>query len=811
MKSIVKLNKKIVIVLALLISGFNCPLAAARPSLIRITTSAEDTQYLWSLAEDTWRCIDYFVAPETGFPYDSDHESDYTNTTNIGLYLTCLAAAAELGFIEREKASEKAAKILSSVEKIEDWNGFLNNWISVRGKTKAEEGDNALSDFNKLPAGIMVIRQEFPKLNKQCGRILDKIKWSTFYNSKTGNCYGGYDVVNKKLMRGMELLAGDTRLAAFLMIAAGSAPPEIWNKLKRQTEEHYGIKYFKPGWYGGGLFMQAFGGIFLDERQAVIGKSTANLAYVQMLYAEERGFDVWGWSSSYSPCDAYLGWGGLKGNIVTPHASVLAIIYYPNKVVENLRKLEALGARADYKIGSKSYAFGFRDAINLDTNEVTLKYLPALDQGMLFLSLANYLKDGVIWKLFEKDPIVKHAKSLIKDYTQLHPKYFKVYARRDKFPLKIPGSTKAKAQSQKSSLVIDSFNKTLNLNDLGGLRKIKDCKIGFDDKSKQTEQGYGLRLSYDVGPLCPTNVFTEKLNGINASSYNAVSFYLKGDQKDGYTHSFRIELESKNNGAVFKVMGVSSYWQKVTIPFRNFGGKLTGWDGMDAYWGGMITDLNDIKKISFVFDMREVSKNKGTIYVDDLSFERLDKKALKIAAIQLNDFSDSPIGSDGTLDEMDSIAGWSKARSKKANLKLGIAKGKKENALKLNYDLGQGTENGWVVIEKEFYLDLPEKYEFRFFLKGDGKTNNLEFKLIDENGSTFAKKLIGITSQDVWQEVVITSDQILYWWGGDKNFDRVRKISFAVSAGSAGKGTVIIDRLRILTKASRKNKNIPSK
>jgi len=37
-----------------------------------------------------------------------------------------------------------------------------------------------------------------------------------------------------------------------------------------------------------------------------------------------------------------------------------------------------------------------------------------------------------------------------------------------------------------------------------------------------------------------------------------------------------------------------------------------------------------------------------------------------------------------------------------------------------------------------------------------------------------------------------------YWWGGDINLDRIKKISFALSTKTGGKGTVFLDELRLI-------------
>ena len=55
--------------------------------------------------------------------------------------------------------------------------------------------------------------------------------------------------------------------------------------------------------------------------------------------------------------------------------------------------------------------YGFYDSIQVKNNKVNTQYL-ALDQGMTFLALANFLEDGYIQKLFQQDPIGQKAASL---------------------------------------------------------------------------------------------------------------------------------------------------------------------------------------------------------------------------------------------------------------------------------------------------------------------------------------------------------------------------------------------------------------
>lgn len=120
------------------------------------------------------------------------------------------------------------------------------------------------------------------------------------------------------------------------------------------------------------------------------------------------GLPVWGWSSCDNPYGGYIGWGLLRDDVVTPHASVLAIEDFPKEVVANLHKLQRLGMRASWEENGKKYPFGFRDSVNVKNGHVSPHYL-VFDQSMLFLSLANFLENGMVRRYFHADPGVQAA------------------------------------------------------------------------------------------------------------------------------------------------------------------------------------------------------------------------------------------------------------------------------------------------------------------------------------------------------------------------------------------------------------------
>lgn len=365
-------------------------------------------EYLQDVANETWRCITHFMDPNTGLPYDrSDQGGSYTSTTNTGLYMACTVAALQLGFITRGEAIARVNRTLNSINKIGKWSGFPHTWYDAITLNIIDYFIST-EHLGWFAEGLMLTRSALPELWDRCTSILDAMNWTKLYDPNTCWLYGGYDPIkNEYAPWHYCFLGADSRAASFVSIGTGKVPLVHWQKLIRDMEERYGIEYLVPGWQGGGLFMQLMAGLFIDERGTLAGRSGARFAYAQMLHAKKIESPVWGWSSSDNPDGGYLGWGNIRDDVVTPHASILALYYYPCEAVENMKKLEAMGARPEQ--------FGFRDSVNVKTGKVDDSYL-VLDQGMIMLSIANYLTWGAIWRISDADPITQNAKQLIPEF-----------------------------------------------------------------------------------------------------------------------------------------------------------------------------------------------------------------------------------------------------------------------------------------------------------------------------------------------------------------------------------------------------------
>lgn len=744
----------------------------------------KDIIYLKNLAKDTWHCIDYFVHPVTGIPFDSNAKGDGTNTTNIGLYIASIVAAFEMGFISRSEAILKIKKILLRLKKYEHWKGFLNNWLSVGGSTQAKPGINAVTDFNKLPAGLVTASQTFPEIARECLKFVNRIDWSILYDKKDKKDYWGYDVVNQKRDGYGLWLAADSRLASFFKIASEKIPSEIWPALGRKKIKQYGYKFYEPGWNFGGLFMQAMGGLFMDERTLPMGESTANFAYVQMIYAEKKGYPVWGWSNCILLDGTYTEGGFLNKEVITPHASALALIYYPGKVIANLRMLEKMGVREPLEIDGQKRKFGFRDSIDLSTGKVSETYFTGLDQAMLFISIVNFLKDGVIWKHFAQNPVVARGLKIMKKFEKENSSLLKVYEERDKKPISVQKELIPTIKKR----VIDSFNRTLSKNNIKGKVHIpsKYGRKGYRLKLiKEEKRGRVLSLKYNLNKTKNGTIMVcEELPGIDLRSFNAVTFDVRGDEKEGFTRNFRVQFFDRNDVySVSYVTGIKDKWKRVVLPLKDF--------------YGILSDEEHIKSINFVLDKGQwyhlrnrVTKQKGKLYIDNLTFETLPQEELEklnqknIISTEKREIDDFEYGED-----------WNIVKSENSSGHIDTTIGWKGKGLKLKYK--NSDKNGWVMVEKNFNIDIGKDFEFSFYLKKEGKKPiNLEFKLIDKDGSVFVKKFIGLEDQKTWKKFFVKLDDLQYWWGGDNLLNDLNIISFAVSGGE-GDGTIYLDSLKV--------------
>jgi hypothetical protein len=411
--------------------------------------------FLDRLARDTWRGLTALTDRENGLPVDhvtlskslaspDSRVADYTNVTNIGLELLSIVAARELELVSAEEAVGRLRKTLDTLEHLETHRGFFFNYYDT---TSLERTSNFISfvDSSWLTAGLMVVRNAFPELAGRATRLIDAGDYRFFYDDVAQQMSHGYYVnVPTRSEYHYGVLYTEPRLGSLIAIGKGDAPEEHWFALVRtyppeadwQTQKPEGWRTrtvrghtiesgtyawkglrYVPSW-GGSMFEALMPTLVLDEKRWAaksLGRNDEVHAEVQRRYAtEEIGYPVWGLSPSVIPGESGYGEYGAKplGSLgygvgaVAPYAAALALGVLPEAATADLREL----ARRYDVYGE----YGFYDSVDPQTGRVAYEYL-ALDQSMVFLSLANRLKDHCIQKRFAADPIASRALAIIGD------------------------------------------------------------------------------------------------------------------------------------------------------------------------------------------------------------------------------------------------------------------------------------------------------------------------------------------------------------------------------------------------------------
>ncbi len=149
------------------------------------------------------------------------------------------------------------------------------------------------------------------------------------------------------------------------------------------------------------------------------------------------------------------------------------------------------------------------------------------------------------------------------------------------------------------------------------------------------------------------------------------------------------------------------------------------------------------------------------------------------------------------LDDFESGDEWKVYKSDGVETQVSLDKGHSGKAIRFDYNFTKGT--GYGGIQKLVPLDLPENFQFTFYLKAESPANNLEFKLIDSTGqNVWWVNNRNYTFPTEWTKIKIKKRHINFAWGPteDKSLKRIDKLEFTIASYVGGKGTIWIDDLK---------------
>lgn len=144
-----------------------------------------------------------------------------------------------------------------------------------------------------------------------------------------------------------------------------------------------------------------------------------------------------------------------------------------------------------------------------------------------------------------------------------------------------------------------------------------------------------------------------------------------------------------------------------------------------------------------------------------------------------------------TIDSMEQIVEYSAKTDGDSELYIAKTPGKIGNCLQFTYEFKGGT---WCEVSKLFdYISLAEGNQVRFWYKGSGQANTIEFFLEDTDENSHTVYFNQQSSNPNWTEKIVSLSAF-----NQLNLNKISKIKFAVSkqtGDAGGSGTIIIDKV----------------
>ena len=265
------------------------------------------------------------------------------------------------------------------------------------------------------------------------GKLANEMDFQFLLNRRRKLLSVGYDADSEHLYPACyDLLATESRIAAFAAVAKDDIPQESWFLLGRAHTLYHGrpvllswtgtmFEYLMPA-----LWMHTYPNTLLERCRIAAVRS-------QRVYTSGKQVP-WGISeSAYFKLDEsgnyqyrafgipYLALHQHEENdlVISPYSSFLALTVAASSALQNLRKMSRQGW-----VG----AYGFYEAADFTPSRRTSRFhryelvhcWMTHHQGMSLLSIANFLQNGVVQRWFHADPRVQATELLLHEKPVSH-------------------------------------------------------------------------------------------------------------------------------------------------------------------------------------------------------------------------------------------------------------------------------------------------------------------------------------------------------------------------------------------------------
>ena len=311
---------------------------------------------------------------------------------------------------------------------IEELTGFLH----PDDREVFEWCDALAYDLGSAQKNAASLLNNFSILASRAEEYFQSMPFGFLYDPQRHVFHIGYNVESGRLDPNYyDLMASEARIASLVAIARGDVPQDHWLHLSRPLTEFNGERCLLS--WSGTMFEYLMPNLFMESYPNTLMDESCRVAIDQQIqYATEKDIP-WGTSeASYYNFDAqqiyqYQAFGipslgykrGLSDDlVVAPYASLLALSFRPQAVMQNLARFESLKLWGLYGL-YESVDFT-TERLKTGEGHAVIRTFMVHHQGMILLSLCNYLFDKRMVRRFHADPRIESVELLLQEQTPAH-------------------------------------------------------------------------------------------------------------------------------------------------------------------------------------------------------------------------------------------------------------------------------------------------------------------------------------------------------------------------------------------------------
>ena len=391
----------------------------------------KDKEFLLKEANKTWQFFkDNVVNSLPSDNYQGDRKrkiAPITSPTNIGLYILSTVAAYDLKFEDLPSTIDRLTSTIEVVENLTKWNGHLYNWYNIYTLEPVKPMYISSVDSGNFVGYLYTVKQFLLEKNveqydlvKKIDNIIKNTDFSKLYNPKIGLFSIGYNAQDNILTDSYyDLLATEARQTSIVAIAKKDVPSKHWNNLSR-TLTKMGLYKGLVSW-GGTAFEYLMPNVNIPSYPTTLLDESCLFSILsQKKYAKKLGIP-WGISESAYNNKDFKGnyqyktfgvpWLGLKRGleaevVVSPYATALSLMFYPEEAVQNLKVLAKNGVVGKY---------GFYESIDYKPKMAVNKTFMAHHQGLIFTSIDNLFNNKIFQERFMRNPEMEGVEILLEE------------------------------------------------------------------------------------------------------------------------------------------------------------------------------------------------------------------------------------------------------------------------------------------------------------------------------------------------------------------------------------------------------------